>query len=145
MPENSLRLIIYPEDNASFGPCECCGQMTSRVWGYVNDGDIGVAAYYIEWMPGHEERQANFDFIIGKWGKSAKAKDRRAVAVEFRKIETGPGFRVIDASRRKVSENPLISEALTRDSVIATPVATEIFTICDLIYLEDPRIEELRN
>ena len=142
---NNLRLTIYPDDNASFGPCECCGQMTSRVWGYVNDGDVGIAAYYVEWTPGHEERAANFDFIIGKWGKDAEAKDRQAVAVEFRKLETGPGFRVIDAIYRQVAESSLVSEALNRDAVIGTPIATKVFALCDLVYLEDPRIEELRN
>jgi hypothetical protein len=146
MPElNNLRLTIYPEDNASFGPCECCGQMTSRVWGYVNDGDVGIAAYYVEWTPGHEGRAANFDFIIGKWGESAEAKDRQAAAVEFRKLETSPAFRVIDASLRKVGASSLVSEALNRDAVIGSPIATQIFAICDLVYLEDPRIDELRN
>ncbi|HEX4320866.1 MAG TPA: hypothetical protein VHZ52_08190 [Acidobacteriaceae bacterium] len=137
-------MTIYPENQASFGPCECCGNVTSRVWGYINRQDEGIAAYFVEWTPGHASNQANFDLIIGKWGEEAEASDRQAVALEFRKLESGPAFRVIDAKERPVASNSLVSKALDRASVIGTPLAESVFAICDLIFLEDSRISELR-
>jgi hypothetical protein len=146
MQESSVfRLEILPNSQKRFGPCNCCGEMTSRVWGYVYIGDAALAAYFIEWTPGHQGQQANFDLIVGSWGENTHAPDRQAIAVEFRKLDTGPAFRVIDAKDREVSKSTLISKALGRDSVIGTPIATQVFAICDLIYLEDPRISELRN
>jgi hypothetical protein len=142
---NELRLTIYPDNQKTFGPCECCREMTSRVWGYVNRLDEGVAAYYVEWTPGHDGKQANFDLIVGKWGDQTDASDRQAVALEFRELETGPAFMVIDAKTRPFSTNSLVSEALDRNSVIGTPLAELIFAICDLIYLEDSRVSELRG
>jgi hypothetical protein len=140
-----LVLRIYPEDQKTFGPCECCGEMTSRVWGCVETSEMAIATYFVEWTPGHEGRQANFDLIVGKWGEDTNASDRQAVAVEFRKLETGPAFRVIDISERNVGKSSLVSTGMNRDSVIGTPLADHVFAICDLVYLEDSRISELRD
>lgn len=146
MPESStLRLEILPDSHKTFGPCGCCGEMTSRVWGYVYQESDALAAYFVEWTPGHQGQQANFDLIVGIWGEDTDASDRQAIAVEFRKLESGPAFRVIDAKYRAVSKSTLIAEGLDRDSVIGAPLAAQVFAICDLIYLEDPRISELKN
>jgi hypothetical protein len=51
---------------------------------------------------------------------------------------------VQDASRRRIAQSPLICEALDRGAVLGTPTADHVFEICDLIYLADPRIAELR-
>jgi len=140
-----LRLEIFPDDQTTFGPCDCCGEMTSRVWGYVHQMNEALATYYVEWTPGHQGEQANFDLIVGIWGEDTNASNRQAIAIEFRKLDTGPAFRVIDAKYRKVSKSTLVAKALDRDSVIGTPLAAQVFAICDLIYLEDPRISELRS
>jgi hypothetical protein len=141
----NLRLEILPDDHKTFGPCDCCGQMTSRVWGYIYEESDALAVYYVEWTPGHDGFQANFDLILGAWGENVSAADRQATALEFRKLDTGPAFRVIDAKSRQVSSSSLVSNALDRSDVIGTPIAVEVFAICDLIYLDDPRISELRD
>ena len=68
----------------TFGPCGCCGNMTRRVRGYVNQGAATIAAYFVEWTPGHEAKAANFDLIVGKWGEVADSTSRKAVALDFR-------------------------------------------------------------
>jgi len=119
--------------------------MTSRVWGYVYQGNDALAVYYVEWTPGHDGEQANYDLIVGIWGEDADASDRQEIAVEFRKLDTGPAFRVINANDRQISKSTLVSKSLGRGSVIGTPIAAKVFAICDLIYPGDPRISELRN
>jgi hypothetical protein len=52
---------------------------------------------------------------------------------------------VIDANDRAVANSPLVSKALSRDEVIGKPVAAHVFKICDVIYLEDPRLSLLRQ
>src|SRR5437870_12193798 len=73
------QLAINPEDDRTFGPCSCCGNMTRRVWGYVTQDDATIAAYFVEWTPGHEEKAANFDLIIGKWGEDAGRVSRKEI------------------------------------------------------------------
>jgi hypothetical protein len=137
--------IEYETTNErEFGPCPDCGQMTRRVWGWVYREDTAIAAYFVEWTPLHAERDAVFDLIVGTWGEAAGPESRSAVSVAYKVLETGPSFMVQDATERKIGSNTLVSHALGRSEVIGQPIAQEVFSVCDAIYLGDPRISELR-
>lgn len=140
-----LELVINPEDQRTFGPCECCGNMTQRVWGYVNQGNATVAAYFVEWTPGHVQNPANFDLILGAWGPTTVPKDRKAVALDFRRFDSGPAFTVIDAANRPVAKSSLVGDALRREQVIGEPIAKTVFAICDTVLTQDHRLTHLRN
>jgi len=140
---SELTLEFNDENQRRFGPCECCGKLTNRVWGYVYRNASAIAVYYVEWTPGHMDRAASFDLILGKWGDDTSANDRRAAALDFRHIESGPSFMVVDAAGRRLAASPLISHVLARNEIIGHPIASEIFEILDTIYLNDPRIGEL--
>ena len=138
-----MTLEFEAANEREFGPCPDCGQRTKRVWGYIYRDDAAFAAYYVEWTPSHLD--ALFDLIIGEWGESATADQRKAVSVAFKVLESGPSFMVQDASARKIGSSSLISEALDRKDVIGRPIAEQVFQICDLIYVADPRIADLRQ
>ena len=138
-------LTIETSGENSFGPCDCCGQMTQRVWGFVYEGDAALAAYFVEWTPGHEASSATFDLIIGAWGDGTNRVGRKAVSLEIRKLESGPAFMVVDAKTRPTANSALISEALSRESVLGTPVANEVYRVCDAVYLGEPRLAWLRD
>jgi len=140
-----LALEFDTENQIDLGPCPHCGQRTCRVWGYVYQSDAALAAYYVEWTPLHPEKDATFDLILGRWGKDAHSANRQGVSVAFRVLESGPSFMVQDAAARPIGSSPLISAALDRNAVIGTPLAEVVFAVCDLVYLADPRIAELRN
>jgi hypothetical protein len=140
-----LALGFDVDNQTELGPCPDCGQKTRRVWGYVYRADAATAAYFVEWTPAHPQKDAVFDLILGKWGEAAGPDDRCAASVAFRVLDTGPSFMVQDASVRRIGSSPLVSRALDRNSVVGTPIAPAVFEICDLIYLADPRIAELRD
>jgi len=119
--------------------------LTQRVWGYVNQGETTVAAYFVEWTPGHAEQAAHFDLILGKWGSESTSRDRKAVSLAFRRLQSGPAFMVINAADRPIATSSLISEALSREQVIGKPIAESVFAVCDAIFLKDDRIIELHN
>jgi hypothetical protein len=48
--------------------CDCCGNASTTVWGYVEQGEDVVAAYFIHWAVGQPDNGANFDLIVGRWG-----------------------------------------------------------------------------
>ena len=141
----AFHLVINSEDQRTFGPCDCCGNMTRRVWGYVNRGETTIAAYFVEWTPGHLAHAASFDLILGKWGTEAGSADRQAVALAFRHMETGPEFMVVNAADRPIGASPLVGEALTREQVVGQPIAQTVFAVCDSILLQDDRISPLRD
>jgi hypothetical protein len=138
------RLSVESSGEKTFGPCDCCGEMTRRVWGFVYDADAAIAAYFVEWTPGHDASSAAFDLIVGAWGDDADNSTRKAVSLEFRRLETGPAFMVVDARERDIANSSLISAALSRDEVVGTETAIKAFNICDVIYLKEPRLEWLR-
>jgi hypothetical protein len=142
MSEGNMTVEMSGEK--TFGPCACCGEMTRRVWKFVYDDGQADAAYFVEWTPGHDARSAAFDLIVGKWGDDTDRSSREAVSLDFRKLDTGPAFMVIDAHTRTVASSSLICRALSRDEVIGSEIATRAYKICDAIYLEDPRLEWLR-
>lgn len=137
--------MIDPDNERTFGPCSCCGKMTRRVWGYVSQGEATLAAYFVEWTPGHKDHAANSDFVVGRWGQGTEAADRKAVAIAFRHEPTGPAFMVVDAAERQVGTSPLVCEALRREQVIGTSIATTVFALCDSVFTQDGRISELRH
>jgi len=125
--ENELRIEAGGEK--TFGPCNCCGKMTKRIWGFVYEHEAALAAYFVEWTPGHPCSSANFDLIIGTWGNDADNATRKAVCLEFRRTETGPAFMVIDAPSRSVASSSLISTALSRKEVIGVETASLAYSI----------------
>jgi hypothetical protein len=140
-----LRLEIFPSDHREFGPCECCGNMTHRVWGWIYSGESARAAYFVEWTPHTPVIEANFDLIIGRWGDDTSANDQVSVALEFRKLATGPAYRVIDAVNRSYAKNDLVGRALAREDVLQSSSRNEVFACCEVIYEEDPRLAVLRD
>ena len=119
--------------------------MTERVWGYVNQEEATIAAYFVEWTPGHAEQAANFDLILGTWGPESISQERKAVALAFRRLQNGPSFMVIDAADRPIAMSSLISEALSRQQVVGNLIAETVFAVCDAIFLKDYRIVQLRD
>src|SRR5262245_4699269 len=124
--------------------CDCCGRQSRTVTGFVYRGDAAAAAYFVQWtVGGVDSHGAHFDLIIGKWGEGATASERSAVALEFRRTEHGPAFRVIDASGRPAGRSDLIGCALTRDAVLGTPLAKAAFDLVDAVWVQDSRIREI--
>ena len=141
MPEP---LTVEPTGAKELGPCECCGNITRRVWGLANRGTAAEAAYFVEWTAGAIARHgAHFDLIIGRWGEDATSAHRVAVSLAFRHTAEGPQFMVIDASERPTAGSNLVGRAMSRSDVLDTPLAAQAFAIVDAIWLHDNRIAEL--
>ena len=140
----SSPLQVEPTEAKDLGPCECCGNITRRVWGFVHRGDPTEAAYFVQWTPGSVLKHgAHFDLILGRWGDGATRSDRVAISLAFRQTPDGPQFMVIDAADRYVADSDLVGRALRRDEALDSPFAKRAFEIVDAVWLQDPRISEL--
>jgi hypothetical protein len=136
-------LSIEPSGSNDFGPCDCCGENSRTVWGYVYRGNNAEAVYYVHWSLGKvAEDGAHFDIIVGQWGDDSSSADRRTVALEYR---PGLGVMVIDATARKIARESMAGKALNRDEIIGTPLAQQAFDIFDAIWLQDKRIAEVKS
>lgn len=126
----------------SGGKCDCCGNDSRCVWGFVHEvNGPTVAAYFMHWSVGHLiDPGANLDVVLGPWGDGTTSKDRYGVSLLHREQEDGaPSLMVIDAAGRPVGDGTLATTMLERDDVIGTPLAPQVFSIVDAIYEQDGR------
>ncbi len=138
---SDLEVEPYGEDG---GHCDCCGNESKSIWGFVhNFSGETLACYYMQWTVGASfvTHPANFDIICGAWGDAASSADRCAISLSYFENDDGPAVRVIDASNRPVASNELVGSALTRDDVIGTPLADDVFAIFDAVILQDKRLQ----
>ncbi len=140
-----MTIDVDPEGTKDHGPCECCGNMSRTVWGYLHEDGAAVAVYFVQWTLSRVgDHGANFDLIIGKWGEQSSLEDRSVVAVALRWVPEGPQFMVIDAAERPSAQSKdLAAWAKRRDEVIGTPLAPRVFAMLDAIWLGDSRISEV--
>jgi hypothetical protein len=137
-------LTIEPTGQKEFGPCSCCGNVSRCVWGFVHGREGAVAAYFVHWTIGRvADHWPNFDLIIGRWGQGATPADRCMVALQYRLLENGPAFMVIDPDGRPSAKSELVSKALRRSEVIGSPIAAQAFGIVDAVLAQDTRVAEL--
>ncbi len=125
---------------AKSAKCDCCGHESRSATGFVYAGENALAAYVLHWTVDRAEHDANVDVIVGPWGGCGSEKDRQAVSLVFRR---GGGFMVIDATKRPFATAEVAGQALTREQVIGTPLADQVFEIVDAIWESDARVPEL--
>ena len=138
-----MTLTVEPAGSRDSGPCECCGNTSRTVWGYLHRGNRAVAAYYVRWTLGRPDHGASVDLITGSWGPGSSASDRAVVAVAHRLMPEGGQFMVVDATGRPTAGSALAATALRRADVVGTPLAGQVFEMLDAIWLQDARIREL--
>lgn len=110
--------VVDPVDAKDFGPCECCGNNSRRVWGNVHAANVAIASYFVHrTLARVADHGANFDLILGHWGERATAANRCLVSLAYRLDETGPSFMVIDAAGRPVANWSAKQWLVTKSSV----------------------------
>lgn len=78
--------------------------------------------------------------MIGAWGDEISAQDRFAVCLELTYSGERPEVMAPDADRRAAAHSDLVSAALTRAAIIGTPLAPQVFSLVDAIFLQDERL-----
>jgi len=141
-----MNLRIEPTGENTTGRCECCGNVSRTVWGEVYGPDGAMAVYYIQWTVGAPDHLSNFDFLIGKWGEGATEQDRVLVSFTYNGThEDGGAFMVIDSEGRPAAKSDLCGRALKREEVLGTSLMDKACAIIDAVWLNDPRIDEVKN
>lgn len=137
-------LRVEPTEAEDFGPCECCGAATRRVWGFIRNAAASRTTYFVQWAVGRvPDHGALFDLIVDERGPGATAVDRLLVTLEYRLTDSGPEFMVVDAAERPAAKSGLVTRALARSEVIGQAVATDAFAAVDAVLAQDIRVAEL--
>ncbi len=131
---------IEPASMKSSGRCACCGKSRRTVWGFVYRDGGPRACYFVEWTLGHLDRSARFDVVVGDWNDGTTENDREAISLEYRGLETGPTFSVVDAEGRPAAE---VGRATRRSDVAGTVLEGEVLSIAGAVLAADDRVKEL--
>ena len=127
----------------SVGVCDCCGNQTRTVWGYVHeDGGGTLASYFVQWTVGKsiEDHPANFDLIYGAWGDETSKNDRCAISLVHFENQGVPGVSLINANDRPIASSELVGSAMSRDELVGTALAQQVFSIFDAVVAQDNRL-----
>ena len=138
--------MLTIEEDTAFEPvhCDCCGQKSHSISGWVNEDSATVAAYLVHWTETRPDHGANFDLIIGSWGEDTNSTDRQAAS--FKYSSSGGGFMAIDASSRPfANDSTLFDQALSREEIVGSPLSSALYNLLDAIWLQDSRIAEIQG
>lgn len=135
--------LTLEQSGESHGRCECCGNASRTVWGYVHDSERTIAAYFVQWTIGSRDHFPNFDLLIGTWGQN-EVNDRVLSSWMFNP-DLG-SFMIVDAATRPAAASPLCSHPLTREETLAAAGVKAMAAQClDAVWLGDHRIDEIRG
>ncbi len=141
VPSDASSMIeIQPASMKSSGRCACCGKSRRTVWGYVFRDGGPRACYFVEWTIGRKDCSARFDVVVGDWFDGTTEADRETVSLEYRLLDTGPSFSVVDAEGRPAAE---VGRAMKGSEVAGTALAKEVVSIADAVLQVDDRVREL--
>lgn len=142
-PPMWISLQLKGEDAGS--PCPDCGQATQRVWGHVLDQQQTIAAYFVTWVPGARSHAIGYDMIFGRWDEEATGDNRVLVSLDHRVGDNAHAPKFVDAAGRVAHDPRLFSEALTWQAAMQSARAKDLLILADMIYRNDPRLEDVRK
>lgn len=138
--EGDAVLEIEPASMKTSGRCACCGKARRTAWGFVYRDGGPRACYFVEWTLGRGDCSARFDVVVGEWADGTTEEDREAVSLEYRLLDSGPSFSVVDAEGRPAAE---VGQARRGAEVTGTALAAEVLTIAGAVLEGDERVREL--
>lgn len=119
--------------------CECCGDVSHTVWGWVHDSpDSTRALYGAGWVDGHEDKVIRMTLSFGLWGEGSTAHDRKAVAVDLLARDGEVGMVVADDALFDKPE--LFGRLLPRDEALGDSSLADLWDVADAIAENDPRV-----
>lgn len=124
--------------------CDCCGRKTKTIWGELCGGNNTLAVYYVSWTRNAPDHNPNIDLIVGAWGQDSDASKRLLVCLCYKPAREGGSFMVVDSGPRLANKRDVCGKGLRRAEVVGTPLADQIFSFVDAIWLMDPRLAEVR-
>ena len=130
--------------NESTGYCDCCGKQSKTIWGGLGDSSGTKALYFVQWTVDQPQHMPNVDIVLGPWGEGIAPQDRMLVSLLYQPRLGGGSFMVASGKGRRADDRTICDRALERTDVIGTPLANEVFSLVDVLWLTEPRIEEIR-
>lgn len=120
--------------------CECCGQVTRTVHGFVYRGDDAYAVYYAGWSEGHADRGVTMAIAVGEWGDDSAVSDRTSIGLRARSTASQIEFAVLDPDESPWGHTDLLGAMVPRAVALKHRVLKVIFEIAERVVRDDSRV-----
>jgi hypothetical protein len=135
------KITIELGEERELSHCECCGNVTRSVHGFLYKDNDAYAVYFASWTDNHKERVVTIAIGLGEWGDNATEEDRFSVGLNAWSVAEQKNFAVIEPSDSPWGATKFIGRMMSRDSVLASPEKEEFFHVAEHIVNDDPRIK----
>lgn len=120
-------------------PCECCGEITTGIWGRAFLENSEVALYYICWTKNeYEQKGATYNIIYRNYDKENR--QDAMIAIDYFNNDNGVGFGILDAETNNLINTSQKLIKLDRDEILGMPFEPKLWALVDAIFLNDNRI-----
>ncbi len=120
-------------------PCECCGEITTRIWGRAFLENSEVALYYVCWIKNeYEQKGATYNIIYRNYDKESR--QDAMIALSCEKNNEGSVFTILDAQKNNLINTAQKLIKLDCDEILGMPFEEKLWALVDAIFLNDNRI-----
>lgn len=134
------RITIEPGEAHEATSCECCGNKTETVHGFVYNNDDAYAVYFASWTIGHSERGVTMAIGLGEWGDGAASSQRRSIGLQCRTTDDEIQFMVIEPDQSPWGRKEFLGRMLPRETALQDSAIKEFFQIAERVVDDDPRV-----
>ena len=139
------KITIEPGEAKEPTYCECCGNKTETVHGFVYNNNDAFAVYFASWTIGHSSKAVTIAIGLGDWGEGATPKQRHSIGLECRTTEDQIQFAVIDPEQSPWGRTEFIGRMLPRQEALKDSAIKKFFHIAEHVIHDDPRISSYIN
>lgn len=127
-------------DEQVVSACECCGQRSTTVHGFVYASGAPFAVYYAGWPICAQKPAIVLAIATGKWSDDSTAADRVSMGFSVKSTSSQITFSVLDPSETPWGETPLFGKMLPRINAIRHASWQCTIQVAEYVVTEDPRI-----
>lgn len=128
--------VTIREGEVEHTACNCCGNPTTVVTGYLDVGDLSAGWYTIGVTHDAPNHLPLCRLYIGDWSETAGADERWGIRIGI--APDGP--QLLDWSGAEQAEARPIFTPLNRPQVLGTPLEPQLWALMDTIRNADTRL-----
>ena len=120
------------------GVCPCCGSDTACTRGVVTNNQERIASYLVKWTVGDPSHGMGWLVSLFEFDSGREVSVGLAYSFEHASFM----IRHLADDLWDADDLAGFGELLDRDQVVATPLATRVFSVVDDIWLTDPYVRD---
>lgn len=125
--------------------CDCCGNTSNTVTGFIYNDDFAHGVYFGRWTDGHLPKEIKLTICIGEWGEGSNPNNRDSINLRIRGKEEGFRMMITDSIESPWKENSILGNFMDRQEALNSKYKTEFLRIAEKVISNVPEIINYLN